>query len=218
MTEEQFTEFLCEQSQEYNRPPDVPREAMWVRIEEAHRRSRQSKTVMPIVRPWVRWGLGVAAALLLGVAIGTRVNTMFLPRDAVTTAVASQENGVDAAAADGVVRLVALEHLGRTAGFLTMFRADARMGREEADVADAARDMLATTRLLQGSSAALDPWMKELLDDLELILVQIAQLRGNGDTQERDFITQGMEQRHMLLKLRSATSDQAALPGIQGVL
>ncbi len=218
MTEKQFNDFLRAESQEYNRPPDVPRDAMWARIEEARGHSREAKTVVPIVPPWVRWGVGIAAALVLGVAIGMRVNTIFQSPEAPTTSVASQDNGVNAEAPDGVVRLVALEHLNRTAGFLTMFRADAREGRENADVAGAARDMLATTRLLQGSLAALDPRVKELLDDLELILVQMAQLRGEDDGEERQFITQGIEQRDLLLKLRSATSDQVALPGIQGVL
>ncbi len=219
MTEEQFSKFLKTESQDYNRPPPVPRDEMWARIDARRRRSRDSKTgfrIVPRRRSWVV-GVGIAAALVLGVAIGMRVNTMFLSPDAVPVA-ATPENGVDATVPGGVVQLVALEHLGRTAGFLTMFRADARAGRQETDVAEAARDMLATTRLLQGSSAALDPRVKGLLDDLELILVQIAQLRDNGDSEERAFITQGIEQRDILLKLRSATSDRPALPSIQGVL
>ncbi len=217
MTDEQFNEFLRDLSQEYHQPPDVPREAMWTRIESARREARRPASVTSIAPPWLGWGVGVAAALVIGVAIGMRINMALTTTDQRVASAATEDNGAGDSTND-VVRLVALEHLSRTAGFLTLFRADARSGRLETDVAEAARDMLATTRLLQGSSASLDPHVVGLLDDLELVLVQIAQLRGDNDAEERDFITQGIEQRDMLLKLRSATSDQAVLPGIQGVL
>ncbi len=218
MTDEQFTEFLRDASRDYNPPPDVPRDAIWARIQEARQDSAVPKRIVPIVPNWMTWGMGIAAALLVGVAIGLRVN-IGLERGAGSpgSAAIAEEDLTDALP-DGVMRLVTLEHLSRTAGFLTMFRTDARMGRAEADLAVAARDMLATTRLLQGSPAARDLRLKELLDDLELILVQIAELRGNGDAEERDLITHGIEQRDIMLKLRAATSDQVVLPGIQGVL
>jgi hypothetical protein len=53
---------------EYNPPPASPREAMWAAIEE---RRRERAAVVPLIsRAWVRWGLGLAAALAIGIGMG----------------------------------------------------------------------------------------------------------------------------------------------------
>ena len=67
-----------------------------------------------------------------------------------------------------------------------------------------ARDLLTTTRLLLDSPAADDPRMRALLEDLELVLAQISQLEAGRDSRNADLITQDMDQRSVLPKLRSA--------------
>ena len=60
--------------------------------------------------------------------------------------------------------------------------------------------------------------MKELLDDLELVLVQIAQLRSDVNGQEADLATQAIDDKSVLLRLRATAESGPVLRGIQGVL
>src|SRR5207247_10206574 len=53
--------------QESHRPPRTPRGEMWQRVAAARAARRQRAIVL---RPWLRWGLGIAAVLVLGFAIG----------------------------------------------------------------------------------------------------------------------------------------------------
>jgi hypothetical protein len=99
-----------------------------------------------------------------------------------------------------------------------MFRTDVRAGRTDYQMASPARDLLTTTRLLQGSQAIRDQRLRELLDELELVLVQIAQLRPGLDRMEAELVTQAIDQRSVLLRLRAAADAAPELRGVQGVL
>jgi hypothetical protein len=73
MTEDRFDEVLRETARSYNEPPPTPRDEMWERIAAVRQAERQRKgaTVVPMRR--FPWWLGMAATLLLGVAIGRSV-------------------------------------------------------------------------------------------------------------------------------------------------
>ncbi len=218
MTEKQFEEFLKEAVEDYNRPPEVPQEAMWTQIEESRRASRTAKTVF-LASPWLRWGAGVAAALALGIGIGMNLDRL-VPGPQ-TVAVVNPEPATSAESAgddDGIYHLVALGHLSRTEAFLSMFRTDVRAGRTDYQMASPVRELLTTTRLLQGSQAIRDQRLRELLDELELVLVQIAQLRPGLDGMEAELVTQAIDQRSVLLRLRAAADAAPELRGVQGVL
>lgn len=111
--------------------------------------------------PPLRWIAGVAAVLALGVGIGRA-----LPRGGDVPA-------AQVAARTDPYRVAALEHLARSQAMLTSFQ------RTEGGVALWADDLLSNTRLLMDSPAADDPALRRLLQDLELVLVQIAQLHGS---------------------------------------
>src|SRR5207253_2556235 len=78
-------------------------------------------------------------------------------------------------------RLAAAQYLTRTEALLTGFRAETRAGVPTAQFSVQARDLLCTTRLMLDSPAARDVRLKSLLEDLELVLAQIAQLPSSGD-------------------------------------
>ncbi len=202
MTEKQFEEFVRRETRDYNRPPEVPRDEMWLAIRDERQR-RQNRQGMRVVfaSPAVRWGLGLAATLVLGIGIGMNLDRTGLSE---TEVVAYQ--------------LAAWQHVGRAEAFLTVFRADARAGRNDYLISNPTRDLLTNTRLLQGSPAYADPRFRDLLDDLELVLMQIVQLEAEADGIEADLVAQGMEETGVLLKLRAAASAEPALTGIQGVL
>ena len=218
MTENQFEEFLKKAARDYNRPAETPRKAMWARIEEARRARRDAHKVVFLASPWLRWGAGIAAALLLGVGIGMNLDRLSTGTSSETAVVAEGTRSGGATERNDIYRLVTLEHLGRAEVFLTMFRADVRTGRTDYQMSNPARDLLTTTRLLQGSPASEDARFRELLDDLELVLVQIAQLRIEQNGKEADLVAHGMDQQGVLLRLRAAAPAGTELLGAQGVL
>jgi hypothetical protein len=180
-----FDQWLQDAAKTYNAPPGpAPREAMWAQIQVE--RALGARRVV-VRRSWVRWGLAAAAVLLVGIGIGR--GTMVPEPDTTGNAL--------------VYQLAATQYLSRTETFLTGFRADLRAGRVDAFPGQA-RDLLATTRLLLDSPAADDPRMQALLEDLELVLVQISQMEAGRDRRNADLITQDMDQRNVLPKLRSA--------------
>jgi hypothetical protein len=204
MTQERFDQFLREAGRGYNQPPETPRDALWVAIQKE--RTQRKDRPMRRLR-WIQWGVAAAAVLALGVAIG-RV---------------SAPNGAPSglAAADGApvraYRMAALEHLQLVETFLTVFRTEAAAQPMEM-APGAARELLLTTRLVLDSPAGRDVRLAELLQDVELVLAQIASLSGEHDPQELDLIDQGMEQRRVLLRLRAIGPDGPAAASARGEL
>jgi hypothetical protein len=102
-------------------------------------------------------------------------------------------------------RLAMVEHLAGTEAMLTSFRAAAKHGDVDAQITTWARNLLTTTRLLQASAGQDDPTMKRLLDDLELVLVQIAQYTNAGPhrVEELELIEHSIERRGVIGKLHT---------------
>jgi hypothetical protein len=102
-------------------------------------------------------------------------------------------------------RLAIVEHLAGTEAMLTSFRAEAKRGDVDAQMTAWARNLLTTTRLLQASAAQQDPTMKRLLDDLELVLVQIAQYTSAGPhrAEELELIEHSIARRGVIGKLQT---------------
>lgn len=195
-----FAKWLKDQAQSYHSPRPTPREEMWTRI-EAERARRAERRVIEL-RPWLRWTLAAAAVLVLGIGIGRW--TAGPDRTSSVESQVASTGPAEAAGASVVYQVAATEYLSRTEGFLTGFRADLRSGRTNARFVGQARDLLTTTRLLLDSPAADNQRLRVLLEDLELVLVQISQLGAGRDARDTDLITQGMDQRSVLPKLRTA--------------
>jgi hypothetical protein len=112
-------------------------------------------------------------------------------------------------------RLAFVEHLAGTEAMLTSFRAAAKRGDVDAQITTWARNLLTTTRLLQASAAQEDPTMKRLLDDLELVLVQIAQYTSAGPhhAEELELIEHSIERRGVIGKLHTNSPARLAPAG-----
>jgi hypothetical protein len=188
MTHDQFEARLRDAAREYHTPPPVPRDEMWAEI--AARRDRERTRV---VRPWMRWGVGIAAVLVLGIAIG-RFTAPGDDDPAGTPVAADSVPTVD------VYRVAATQYLSRTEAFLTGFRADAERDQLETGFRASARELLTATRLILDSPAGQDARLRALLEDLELVLAQIARYDSQEDVQ---FIDQGLDQRGVLQRLRA---------------
>lgn len=70
--------------------------------------------------------------------------------------------------------------------------------------------MLTSTRLLLDSPAASDARFKSLLEDLELVLAQIAMLQSGRTQEDIDFITDALEERDVVPRIRSAAARLAS--------
>jgi len=106
-------------------------------------------------------------------------------------------------------RVAVAQHLSRTETLLASFRADAAGGRVDASAGEWAGQMLSTTRLLLDSPAADDPKLRALLEDLELVLAQIAALPRRTDTDtdanttEVDMARRAVEEKQLLPRIET---------------
>src|SRR5207247_10103994 len=117
MTNDRFEERLREAAQNYHRPPATPREELWRRIAAA-RAARQRRVI--VLRPALRWGVGIAAVLALGVAIG-RMSATGSPTSSGVPGTGERTSAL-------VHELTAAQYLSRTEALLTGFRAESRAG------------------------------------------------------------------------------------------
>jgi hypothetical protein len=111
---------------------------------------------------------------------------------------------------DAAYRIATTEHLGQSEAFLTLFRAAVRRGSNEELASATARQLLATNRLLLDSPAASDARTRVLLQDLELVLAEIAQLAPRPRSPDLDLITEGLERGGVMSRLRTAVPSGAS--------
>lgn len=221
--DDRFEGAMREASQEYNRPPETPRDLMWARIEAIRaERARKRQQLRVLYSPWTRWGLGLAAALAIGIGLGrwtldgTHDTEPVVPV-AAGDAPAEPSEG-ERPRAQLAYQLAAAAHLSRVETYLTTFRMSPGAESESAEFWGGAGELLASTRLLLDSPAANDPVFRDLLDELELVLVQIVQLSyQRGDATELELVTEGIERRGLLPRLRSALPSGPAV-GMEGAL
>jgi len=217
MTEEnrdRFDELLQDAARTYNRPPDdrqMPLDEMWDVIE--------GQAFVPARRTpsrYAQW-LRIAAALVIGVGIG---------RLSLATAI-GRTNPAPVARADNPVVTVARaaepvgpsqpldpatsRYLGQAAALLIALPTETN--RPDQSFIKRANELLLTTRLLLDSQSGSDPALRNLLEDLELVLVQVVQLEKERDPSRRtemELIQQALDQRDVIPRLRTAASEYAA--------
>ncbi len=199
--EERLPERLLEVARGWHEPGAAPREAMWTHIAaERERRRAVRRTVRRL-----GWGLALAATLILGIGIGRLVQQGSRP--------------LPAPQGSAAYTVAAGQYLARTEVLLTDFRAESRKGRLDPLFLSSARDLLTTTRLMLDSPAGENQRLRPLLEDLELVLAQISQLGDEpGARGEMDLITQGINERSVLTRIRANAPATGAAARNQGVL
>ena len=220
--DDRFEDFVRSAIHELDPAPEVPREEMWARIESARRFQRPKTRAQPV---WLAWGVGAAALLAVGIGIG-RMTAVRQPTQqvassstpaangaAASTSAPRPENGAagrsDNTASASPYRLAALQHLSRAEVLLTAVSS----GTVDREVTLWANDMLASTRMLMDSPAADDPRIEQLLEDLELLLAQIAAAAPGQRKAELDLIQQGIDQTNVLPRLRATVPGNSAAAG-----
>jgi hypothetical protein len=208
---------------DYNPPPETPVDEMWSAIQS--RLGSEVPDVIPISgstapnellrsrRARLKWlgGVAVAAAILvMGIGIG-RMSVVVTPDGRPVTAPSLD------AAAQAAFRAATLRHLSRSEALLASVAGGGGM---DADIEGWGRSLLLQTRLLKDSPAGDDEVFRRLLEDLELILVQVAQLEwepGTPDSTHREelgLITDALQKQDLMMRLRSVLPVGEAQAGI----
>ena len=227
--EDRLDEWVRDVARDYNAPPPTPRAEMWEAIQAGRRAARVAPR--PIRTPF-RYGIGIAALLALGIAIGritvpsrreapaeSAPTTAQSPAPAVAdqpTLTAVPDPGARSPVRSGpavpergeVAALFATgDHLTQVETFLTEFGTRA----PATDFAGHAQDLLTNTRLLLDSKRVADVRTRKLLEDLELVLAQIATLNPRQRRQDLDLIADGLAQSHLRTRLRNAIPAGSAI-------
>jgi hypothetical protein len=226
MMDDRFDDLLSEAAREYNQPPETPREEIWQRIvaERQAEKAVKAEKVTRVIpfRPFrnvralrpLSWAAGIAALLAIGIGLGRL--TVHQPEVAVAPSSVPAPATASPRVSATAYRLATTEHLSQSEAFLTLFKASIRSGGNERLATATARQLLATNRLLLDSPAASDGRTRLLLQDLELVLAEIAQLSPQPRSRDLQLITEGLEQGGMLSRLRTAVP--AGTSATQGAL
>jgi hypothetical protein len=213
MTEDnrdRFDELLDDAARTYNRPPDerqMPLDDIWDAV--------QVQAFAATRRParYVQW-LRIAAALVIGVGIGrlSLLTATSRPPTSVAKADSAPRNQV-ANALTQPLDPATSRYLGQAAALLIALPSETNVGRPDEAFIKRANELLLTTRLLLDSQSGSDPGLRNLLEDLELVLVQVVRLekeRTPSRRTEMELIQQALDQRDVIPRLRTAASEYAA--------
>lgn len=199
-------------ARQYNEPAGLTRadlDAMWTTIESASFPAPGATARRPGSWPApARFWVGLAAALVLGVAIGRY--SVPRPREEALPPLAAGPAMRDSVSLEEPYQHTTSQYLGQAAALLVALPAGVREARGDSPYLGRAHDLLLTTRLLLDSPAARDPRFRELLDDLELVFAQVVRLQSAQSSEELELIREALEQRDVLPRLRSAVANISA--------
>ena len=203
MTEDRFDDFLKATLPDLDPVPPTPREAMWARIEQERALAKQPRNT----KVWMSWGVGLAAMLAIGVGLG-RLSMKTAGETQAPQIAAAPAARVQTPAPAQVNRtaydLTVSQHMTSAEALLTSYKTQPQ-GAVDPQLAEWARDLLTNTRMLLDSPAADDPNVAVLLEDLELIIAQIARVSASSK-EEREIIRDGMKKTEVLPRLRASQS------------
>ena len=227
--EDRLDEWVRDAARDYNAPPPTPRAEMWQAIQAGRRAARVAPR--PIRTPF-RYAIAIAALLALGIAIGritvpsrteapaatgsstAQTTAQPVPDRPTLTATPNPGSRSPASPAPDVrerSELAAVfatgDHLTQVETFLTEFGTRT----PATDFAGQAQDLLTNTRLLLDSKRVADVRTRKLLEDLELVLAQIATLNPRQRSQDLDLIADGLAQSHLRTRLRNAIPAGSAI-------
>jgi hypothetical protein len=230
--EDRLDEWVRDAARDYNAPPLTPRAEMWEAIQAGRRAARVAPRPLGPVRTPLRYAIGIAALLALGIAIGritvpsrteapvasgsstAQTTTQPVPDRPTLTAApdpgsrSPASSAPEAPARGEVAALFATgDHLTQVETFLTEFGTRP----PATDFAGQAQDLLTNTRLLLDSRRVADARTRKLLEDLELVLAQIATLNPRQRRQDLDLIAEGLAQSHLRTRLRNAIPAGSAI-------
>jgi hypothetical protein len=202
MTDQRLDQLLDDAARTYRVPRDPDFDALWRGVEhEAFGDTRRWRRLWPQSPSWRAFGTAIAAALVFGVGIGRLTST-----PAAVTAVTAVAPESASSTMPAAYDRTATELLGRTAVLLAALPLEGGTNRTNDRFASQASELLTTTRLLLDSRASSDRRFKELLEDLELVLAQVARLKADRGAGELELITDTVQERDVVPRIRSTVA------------
>jgi hypothetical protein len=199
-------ELMREAAPGYRPPPEPRIDTMWRRIEV------RAFTPAPASRWRTAWTgpLAMAAVLVLGLGVGFWAGRSRAPEPATQGAAADGTWQLASAGATPFVG-VATNYLQQSTALMIAIAEDLPSGSVPGATTARARDLLSTTRLLLDSDMR-DLRLRDLLEDLELVLAQVVRLSETGQSADATLITQALDQREVLPRLTSYLADASVAP------
>lgn len=198
MNDEHLDKILEQARGAYNRPPAPDLDALWTGIQSRRRHVNVSRSRG--AGWWATRAVGVAAALVMAFALGR-----FTAADNMTVTVSPSAVTVAAETVEQPVTRVTTELLGETVVLLASLPEERSGSVPDTRFIQQAGALLTTTRVLLDSPAAAgNPQLHNLLEDLELVLAQIARLQRGGQSRvELELITEALQQQDLVPRIRS---------------
>ena len=204
MTEKELEELIRSVGSTYRQPADPDREAIWHQIEG---RAFGTRTSIAARRPVLLHGLAYAAVLVIGIGIGSLARSGPSARPA---APPPESAGLlvpaSTASEPSPFVGVARDYFQQSTALIVSVAADLRTGHILPGTMTRARELLSTTRLLLDGNLP-DPALRDLLQDLELVLAQVVQLPAGQPAPDAQLIAETMDQREVLSRLTLVLAD-----------
>lgn len=184
--------------------PEPPLDAMWAEVEARAFPAAGPPLAAP-QHPVRRWW-PMAAMLALGFGIGQLAPSLGTPANPSRELAAQRDSMIRLGTLAGAEAQpfvgIASGYLEQVAALLVTLAAETDAGRPLDNSRARASELLTTTRLLLDSPGAMDAGVTGLLDDLELVLVQIARLPNGPSGADVYLIDQALDQRDVMPRLR----------------
>lgn len=194
MNDEELDQLIKTTGARYHAPPDPQLDVLWAGIRERRR------LVEPSARgDQHRWWrvAGLAAAVGISFSLGRITVSSGYASSAKSTAATGRVVGHP-------VESVTSELLGQTATLLAALPSGSYDAVSDGRFAMQASELLTTTRLLLDSQVAQgDEPLRLLLQDLELVLAQVARLHTGESRTERELITEALQSQDLVPRIRS---------------
>jgi hypothetical protein len=201
MDDKRLDEILNDAVRSYRPPPDAPLDAIWSRVEA------EAFAAQPLKRApsWRVFAGAIAATLVFGVLIG-RVTVGRELSAPLTVEPSRTPARLASSQAGDPYQRTTQEFLGRTAVLLAALPSRGHPGTNDAKLTEQAQQLLGTTRLLLDSPVGHEQRMKDLLEDLELVLAQVARLQSQRPGEALTLINEALEERDVVPRIRSAVA------------
>lgn len=197
MNDDQLDQLIRDHGPEMRAAPPLDTARLWQRVERARRERR------PGTQPLLL-AAAMAASLLVGIGIGRTTGARATPDATVADAPAPT------ARLNRPIERTATALLGETVALLSAL--PTTPGDRDAAIpfGRQAQELLVTTRLLLDAGVAGEPRLVELLQDLELVLSQIARLEHRPTQTELELINEALEDRELMPRIRRVAATLAA--------
>ncbi len=175
MDEQELDKLLDDASRRWRMPVDPPLDAIWSAVEaEAFQQPAHQRTP-----GWGMVGIAAALALIVGAAGGGyAVHRGIVPPPPPTTGLPAVQAST---MPDNDPNQRAMgELLGRTAVLLAALPGDGKSAPLDPQISSEGARLLSTTRILLDSPVGSDARLRNLLQDLETVLAQVARLGATG--------------------------------------